>query len=1766
MASKRDERNPDPRKRDQDTPRKPRSQQEPVSADDLDELEVVDELEIVDEAPPARKESKPAPSDVVGKKAARPSMLSRPQDEEVPAKKEDKKKTQLAKRSSTPTTLAPADELEEVIEAAEVVEEPPAKREAAKGEAAKQEPAKQEPKKDSPKKTQLARRSPTPTVLAPADELEEVVEAAEVVDEEPGWIQPPQAKSPASPGKTRDEEQPKGAFGGIPNLSLDEPEEKEAVPVAEPASPSSVVEAAELVEEVEEAEVVEADVVEADVVEADVVEADVLDADVIEDDPRRHSSAAEAVDLVEDLGADVEHGRAAKPHGDPLSDVFRDEPVMAGSSLIEAAEIVVDEDAEEVGDDAHVLSDEHEVAAGPVVEGGLSESDVFVGEPVAAAEASSAAEAAEVVEDAEVVGEDLAQAAEAAPPMADDLFAAEGEEEAAEEGTIFDEAEEVEEPKPYSPSMARKEETIEEILEIAQSGEGPIFGEDLEDKPSKPAKFEDETVDLGSLPSMPAESTPKVKKAVSEEEVEWDEPLEEEAEAEPLQAGAADDMFSVKESKEVPEESSAVNLGQLPKGKKKDKGSGVDRLAEALESGVNLGDSGEGPSLEDQIDLEEIVSEEAEAAEEAAEEEAVSELADDSTDMDTAAVAEEGEVAEAVEEAEFSDEDLEGVEEVSEAEALEAGALEAEAEEAEAEDLEAEAAEMFGEDMEEAAAEEEAEAEAEAADFLMDEEAAEAEGEAEAAEAEAEEVVFDEGEAEAAEATSEDELADMLLDEEKPAPKGKKKAAVTAEEEEEVGAEALFEEDEAATVAFDEGGEFAVADEETEPVAVGAKKKKAKVEEEEEELFTEEDEEPAAKKKGRGRKWVAEEEEEGELVGAGAGGKPRYGRRWLGGMVLGTLILGGAAAGVWYQKPDLLQEAMIASPNYVAPKKVEPPKLSTAQQARTKMDQGDYDGALALLENATKDTPTDLAIRGEARWLKYLKERADKKEVPTQEDPPVQQALSDLREGKNDLLADQISRSLAAFAGLKEAEKTVQELHTLLVKAKVADPKAEPKELPAALGQALTAKQEAEDRVAGVVDALVKGKFLDDEKKFDVAAFKKLLDDLGNDKNVLAAVNKVLEKADVKDPGDKGVALLLAAKKDLDNQLEAVNKLLGDEKIKDGGAKGLQELIVARNQLAKDRAELDRAIKEAYKELADGNLAPPDGDPRAKIVEAVKQARSKAESPLAIPLTYLGKSLGGLGVGAGRFVENAFDYAALTAELSLYRAREPLIQAPDQKMDSYLALYQDHARQVPSEMAAALKDAAYVLGKDSKAKPADRAKALFVVGLIQRNQQKFDEARTSLQAALKETVLVKGSLAKQIEAALQELTDPAAYFLPRAERQAADGNVAEALDTLSRGLQALPGNAKLLARRSLLRVDSVLGAAQKPGKKIPADVEKAIRDDATAALKGAKDGADAAYALGLLEEALGHLNKAEEYYRQAIEMRQGEDASRYKIALARLLLRDRDSADADVPTEPAPKKDDAPKKDEDKKAAAADNADAEEMEPAASEISADDLRALLAIALVGVQPGVGLDEEEDPIVAARLKESIQLAEELIKSDDPRVKGQGYMLLGQALAKKGRHTEGMKEYVKGLQLYLGKGGDPKALKQAKDLLSLMENHPAFQQPDVSTKANPILAEQFFGKGLHLYWSRDYAGAEIQFKQAVFYYGLDARYQYYLGLSQLAQGTKLKRDAAYHAFEKGGKLEAENRPSTIEINASLERLQGPLRDFLNTFRQKALAAAD
>jgi hypothetical protein len=894
-----------------------------------------------------------------------------------------------------------------------------------------------------------------------------------------------------------------------------------------------------------------------------------------------------------------------------------------------------------------------------------------------------------------------------------------------------------------------------------------------------------------------------------------------------------------------------------------------------------------------------------------------------------------------------------------------------------------------------------------------------------------------------------------------------------------------------------------------------------------------EPEEPVAR-----RQAVSDEEEEEAAPlkfkkGAKKAPRPRRARYVVLGIFLGLLLLGGVTAGAWFVDPARQQVMSLLEVEKKKPP-VKPPAPTPLQQAHGFMDKGDYREAVGALEKAG-DSPDVLAMRGQARWLKYLQENKEKQLDP--KNAEVAKALEDAKAAKNDLLEKQI-RSTLDVQHLASAQKVLTELQKVLPKTD--DEKApDVKELAKAFGDIVKGKEsaekdkeKAEKDIAAIAKALKAASLIEDDKKFNSEEFDKVFKDLAGAKALVAGLQADFKAKDGAELA-KGVKALSADLSDINEKLKAL-------KIEEPGAAGVAQLVDAQNKLTKDRAELDAAVKAAFDALKQENLAPPGAEARKGLIEATKLAIEKARAPLVISLGQMASAVGTLGANVGGILRGGFDTAKLGGELAYYRTREPLIQTPEQKLDTWVALLQNRDHKDARDLTAARNEAQYVLG-DTRASAEARAKAQYVIGLTDRNSGKFEEARQALDQAVKAAAGAKaGPWVNAASRVQRELSDATAYSLPRAERLHASGDDKAALAELDIALQVNPEDGRLHALRGLIRLE--MPRLMKPSE----ETQKLVRLDGEAARKDPRSAADGYYVLGRLEEDLGEMDKAERNYRQALKVHQGsaDQASRYMIALARVLQRERLTPPEPPPGEPEPEKKDS----KDNKVG---RLPAEQAPGASARTTSADARAALLVAALTSLQAV---DEEDPEAAGRLRESIELAQKLINSADPRIKGQGYLLLGQAYTKQGKRTEGLQLYAKGLQLAFP--GAP-----TKDLLKLVEDHPAFQVGERAGPPNSFLAERHFGRGLHLFWQAQYPAAEEEFRKAVTYFDQDARYQYYLGLARLQQNSKAKQEAARFNFEQGSRLEAENHPGPVMVNASLERLQGQLRQYLDEYRQRA-----
>jgi tetratricopeptide (TPR) repeat protein len=175
-----------------------------------------------------------------------------------------------------------------------------------------------------------------------------------------------------------------------------------------------------------------------------------------------------------------------------------------------------------------------------------------------------------------------------------------------------------------------------------------------------------------------------------------------------------------------------------------------------------------------------------------------------------------------------------------------------------------------------------------------------------------------------------------------------------------------------------------------------------------------------------------------------------------------------------------------------------------------------------------------------------------------------------------------------------------------------------------------------------------------------------------------------------------------------------------------------------------------------------------------------------------------------------------------------------------------------------------------------------------------------------------------------------------------------------------------------------------------------------------------------------------------------------------------------------------------------------------------------------------------------------IKEAIELADQILRRPDI---DQYPLLKARALATRGLWTQALNTYVRGLKPHLSR-------EHYEGLKYIVENHPAQRRPDQQRVPHPVQAEKHYSQGLTRYFARDYAQAEKEFSRAIENFDRDARYHYFLGLAQLAQGKR----GSQENFEQGARLESDNRPTQSAVNAALERIQGDPRRLINEARAR------
>jgi hypothetical protein len=701
-------------------------------------------------------------------------------------------------------------------------------------------------------------------------------------------------------------------------------------------------------------------------------------------------------------------------------------------------------------------------------------------------------------------------------------------------------------------------------------------------------------------------------------------------------------------------------------------------------------------------------------------------------------------------------------------------------------------------------------------------------------------------------------------------------------------------------------------------------------------------------------------------------------------------------------------------------------------------------------------------------------------------------------------------------------------------------------------------------------DKLAKAGYLNVAKRLDTTDVLGALDKLAADNKAIAVVAAKLkeEKYDDADLA-KGFDQMVADKKKAEDSIKAAEKKAQDatqvaSKAKEEVEKKLADVKATLEDANKAKTAAEKKLTDIQAELKTVGLD--DADP-VKSVQQVVAAAAAVDS-------LLGKLKEHKYVPAGAGRDEVTKWAdriladldnpttaptRLAAKnLEVVRLQGDLGErwSPKQMLDVWLPVLSDRSQKELAPLA--MKDVNRVLAD----KP--NAAALALKGLAARNLGKYDEARATLKDALKG--LADGSDAKwskTAEGALQDLVDPAAYYVPGISMLVANRRMDEAQAALDEALQVFPKeaygqqSAGLLALRSVVRLDAARNKAK--GNLTDAQVA-ASRQDAADALAGG-EAIEGNYATGRVAEETGDLARAEQAYRAALKAYSeagGVDGfrknhpvsdlsgSRYRVALARVLLEEVRGGQRMVPA-PAPVGGGEPKTTRSKGIASPVVAAPTRL------VSWNSAQGLYCAPLIMMNAAAGgelaLAEQDaasrpdDP----RLDEAVQLAQQAIDAGDNR----GYLLKGEALGKKGQWTAGLRTYVEGLRRLCP--------EYAEGLAWLVDTHPAFQRPDAAKSPDAEKGEQLYARGLLLYFAGRLSEAEQYFLEALRFGEPDARMNYFLGLARLDQG---RRDQAEEDFRAAVKLERLNKPSPATVSRSLERIQGPDRRRLNAIRQQAV----
>lgn len=315
-------------------------------------------------------------------------------------------------------------------------------------------------------------------------------------------------------------------------------------------------------------------------------------------------------------------------------------------------------------------------------------------------------------------------------------------------------------------------------------------------------------------------------------------------------------------------------------------------------------------------------------------------------------------------------------------------------------------------------------------------------------------------------------------------------------------------------------------------------------------------------------------------------------------------------------------------------------------------------------------------------------------------------------------------------------------------------------------------------------------------------------------------------------------------------QLTAVGQSLG---LKEGDVNKAVEQVVS------DRKTLAELVAGVTKALQEGQLLPANADRKdllPKVHDLVQQAKAADKEGIVRrkdeEINKLKTELAGRPTGADMM---GFALSSLLSQPAAAVKNEELTRS------------------------------AQALAADQTATPEQRGQAYGVMGLTLRRQGKVAEARQALEKAAEADA--KNDTWKKLA---QQLESATAFYVPAAEKAVTEGRAAEALNLTNEGLGLFPNEGRLLALRSLAALESARSDKKTMSAEDPR-IAAATKDAQAAIAAGA--GGQGQFAAGRLAEEQGRLVEAEKLYRQALTTLATSDplSVRCRIALARVLLR-----------------------------------------------------------------------------------------------------------------------------------------------------------------------------------------------------------------------------------------------------------------------------------